>query len=137
MTDTYFTNYQKDALLKYFTAFLIFLSLLVTSTNFGATLNYFVYDVNVQNIVYLSKLFIVNFYLTPVVSFFVQIYFIYRLWVISKSILLLTCTGTVAVVSLATGLIGPIIVSVITDVRLLPVNTIVLSLVITRVRNFT
>lgn len=136
ITDSYFTNYQQDTHLKYFTATLLFLNLLVTSTNFGATLNHFVYDVNIHNIVYLSKLFTVNFYLTPIVSFSVQMYFIYRLWVVSKSSILLVCTILLALLSLATGLVGPIIVSVIIDVMKIPRNTILLSLIITRVSDF-
>lgn len=62
-------------------------------------LDHFVYDEGPTNIFYTSRLFHVNFYLAPFISCSVQVYFIYRLWVVSRSYALLVGTGTLSLVS--------------------------------------
>lgn len=96
----YFKFSENDSLfLKSFASFLIFLNIVNTTTNFATMLDHFVYDEGPTNIFYTSRLFHVNFYLAPFISCSVQVYFIYRLWVISRSYILLVCTGTLSLVS--------------------------------------
>lgn len=120
-------------LLKIFTYILVMLNTISTGFNFATMLDYFVYDPTPDNVLLLSKLFIINFYISPIISFSVQIYFIYRLWVVSKSITWLTMTGTLALLCFITGIYVPALVSFTTDPLLLPQATINVLISITRV----